>query len=110
MTTIKATCPLCGDVDLTPAEVQVTRAPAAGWATYAFGCPECGQRVSKPAGEDVVGLLATAGVPVRVLDIPEEALEPHDGPPLTYDDLIDFVLMLGVSDTLVTVLMAESRG
>ena len=32
MTTIKATCPMCGDVDLTPAQVRLTVAQAAGWA------------------------------------------------------------------------------
>jgi hypothetical protein len=109
MTTIKATCPFCGDVDLTPGDLVVTRAPAAGWATYSFGCPDCGQHVRKPAPDDVVDLLAGAGVAVRKLDIPDEALEPHDGEPIGADDLIEFVLSLGVSDRLVGVLLQESR-
>ena len=41
MTTIKATCPMCGDVDLTPAQVRLTVAQAAGWATYTFTCGTC---------------------------------------------------------------------
>lgn len=108
MTTIKATCPVCGDVDLTPAEVTVTRAPEAGWSTYTFGCPACGLTVRKPADDDVVTLLASAGVAVRRVEVPAEALESHDGPPIGYDDLIDFVLMLGATDTLIGVLTAES--
>jgi hypothetical protein len=33
-------------------------------------------------------------VPVERIEIPAEALEPHDGPPLTEDDLIDLMLTL----------------
>lgn len=108
MTTIKATCPVCGDVDLTPADVEVTRAPEAGWSTYSFGCPDCGMTVRKAADDDVVTLLTSAGVPVRRIAVPAEALEPHDGPPIGYDDLIDFVLLLGITDTLVGILTAEA--
>ncbi|TAK69668.1 MAG: hypothetical protein EPO13_07350 [Actinomycetota bacterium] len=107
MTTIKATCPTCGDVDLTADDLQVTNAPAAGWATYAFGCPECQDRVTKPADAEVVRLLRGAGVTIVTITVPAEALESHHGAPIGYDDLLDFTLWLGASDTLVDVLLAE---
>ncbi len=99
MTTIKATCPVCGDVDLAPSDVRLTVAgsgssdPAApGWATYTFRCSGCSDEVAKNADHEVVALLSSAGV--RVDHVPAEALEVHVGPALTYDDLLDFAMQL----------------
>lgn len=110
MTTIKATCPSCGDVDLVPGDVVVTKAPKAGWAVYEFRCPLCEDGVRKPADEEVVGLLAGVGVRVDRIDVPAEALELHDGGRISHDDVLDFVLRLGIEDDLVGVLMAECGG
>ncbi len=109
MTTIKATCPSCGDVDLKPRDITVVVAPAAGWATYQFNCPSCEEPITKPADEEVVTLLRGAGVRVEKLHIPAEALELHFGPPLVQDDLIDFGLRLSGTDRLVEVLAQETR-
>ena len=75
MTTIKATCPVCGDVDLTPSDVRLTVAESAGWATYTFRCSECHDNVEKPADEEVVALLSSTGVAID--RVPAEALEGH---------------------------------
>lgn len=109
MTTIKATCPTCGDVDLKPRDITVVVAPAAGWANYQFHCPGCEESITKIADEEVVTLLRGAGVRVEKLHIPAEALELHFGPPIADDDLIDFGLRLGGSDRLVEVLAQETR-
>jgi len=42
----------------------------------------------------------SGGVRAVVWEVPGEALEVHDGPALTYDDLLDFALHLGVTDLL----------
>ena len=57
MTTIKATCPVCGDVDLTPIDVRLTVAESAGWATYTFRCTECHDQARDSLAErdDVAG-------------------------------------------------------
>lgn len=110
MTTIKATCPTCGDVDLKPRDIHVVVAPAAGWATYAFTCPTCEDQITKSADDEVVTLLRGAGVTVERVHIPAEALELHYGPPIGPDDLIDFGLMLRDSDALVEVLSGETAG
>jgi hypothetical protein len=94
MTTIKATCPICGDVDLTPRDVTLTVTEPTGSAQYSFTCPTCTDAVRKPADEDVVALLASAGVRITRTYVPAEALETHEGRPLTYDDLLDFALWL----------------
>lgn len=109
MTTIKATCPTCGDVDLKPRDISVLVAPAAGWATYQFLCPSCSDEITKTADEEVVSLLRGAGVRVEKLKIPAEALELHFGAPIGKDDLIDFGLKLSESDNLVEVLAQETR-
>lgn len=96
MTTIKATCPVCGDVDLTPNDVRLTVAESAGWATYTFECSECHDSIEKPADEEVVALLSSAGVAID--RVPAEALEGHAGPAFTYDDVLDFALWLEKND------------
>ena len=51
MATIKATCPMCGDVDLTPRQVRVRVVEAIedgeSRRTYAFACPACAVEVEK---------------------------------------------------------------
>jgi hypothetical protein len=105
MTTIKATCPMCGDVDLTPADVTVTVASELGWSTYSFTCGQCTDEVCKSADEETVRLLTGAGVRVHRLAIPIEYLESRvlsrTNPPLTEDDLLDFGLWLSRSTDVV---------
>ncbi|MDP9101643.1 MAG: hypothetical protein M3N21_05800 [Actinomycetota bacterium] len=100
MTTIKASCPTCGEVELTTADVSLMVCSHAPLSYYAFTCPTCEGHVRKPADEHVVSLLVSGGVPAQVWDLPGEALETKDGPLLTYDDLLDFALQLGSSDLL----------
>ena len=100
MTTIKASCPSCGEVELTAADVRLMVCSHAPLSYYAFTCPGCADQVRKPADEHVVSLLLSGGVAAEVWDLPGEVLEAKDGPRLTYDDLLDFALQLGSSDFL----------
>ena len=109
MTTIKATCPVCGDVDLTSDEVTVVLAEELGWATYGFICPTCLDNVEKPADKATVDLLKSAGVRVDRMHVPAEALEFHYGPAITYDDLLDAVLMLETTSDIVGALQSGHR-
>jgi hypothetical protein len=105
VTTIKATCPTCGDVDLSPSDVTVTVARELGWSTYTFRCVQCSDAVCKPADDEVVQLLTGAGVRVERMDIPTEYLEAQvlsrTSPPLTGDDLLDFHLWIDRVDDIV---------
>jgi hypothetical protein len=107
MTSIKATCPRCGDVDLVPADVRVTVARELGWSTYTFTCAGCSDSIRKAADDDVVALLTGAGVRVERLAIPLEYLESRvierTCTPLTRDDLLDFALWLQSVDDIVMV-------
>jgi hypothetical protein len=105
MTTIRATCPTCGEVGLTAQDIDL-RVDAAGLDSYyAFDCPACSECVRKPADERVVALLLSGGVEQR--RIPAPAPAPRFGwPALSYDDLLDFHTLLA-SDDLVAERMAS---
>ena len=94
MTTIKASCPSCGDVELTPPQVRLVVCSVKAWSYYAFTCGTCLEEIRKPAGRDVVALLVSGGVIAEPWSVPAEALEAHDGPALGYDDVLDFALWL----------------
>lgn len=109
MTTIRATCPTCGEVELTPDDIQLrvcTHAPA---SYYQFNCPLCHIEVQKPADDRVVQLLISGGVAASVWELPEEFTEDRGGPPLTMDDLLDFHLLLDREDWFDSLLKVHSR-
>lgn len=108
MTTIRASCPTCGEVDLTPDDIHLTvirttRAEVGPDSHYTFTCPECAESVAKPATERIARLLTGGGVETEIVDCshpaaarrrPSHPESPPNGPPLTADDLIDFHLLL----------------
>jgi hypothetical protein len=103
MTTIRTTCPRCGEVDMGPESIllQVVRGGREG--TYRFECPTCMEPVEKRADRKIVALLVSAGVDVagrgaRTTELfdddqsevedPRGPLPP--GPAFSIDDVIDF--------------------
>src|SRR3954470_6343883 len=94
MTIIKATCPVCGDVQLSRDQVRLVLHPVRDRSFYSFMCTSCDDEVRKPAGPEVVRLLRMGGVLPENADFPAEAAEEHHGPALTRDDLLDFVQWL----------------
>jgi hypothetical protein len=104
MTTIKASCPMCGDVELKPAQLRLVVCSRPDWSYYAFACPSCRDEVRKPADEEIVSLLISGGVAPERWHVPAEALEEKGGAPITYDDVLDFVLNLHYLDDAVTAL------
>jgi len=101
MTTIKASCPICGDVELTPAEMRLVVCSEEEWSYYAFTCTSCNDEVRKPADEEIISLLISGGVNADMWHIPAEALEIHVGPRITHDDVLDFALWLDSREMLV---------
>jgi hypothetical protein len=94
MTTIKASCPACGEVDLTAEDILLRIGAIAVTNTYGFSCPGCKDFVEKPADDRIVRLLLSGGVMPLLVHVPAEALEPRTGPPLTHDDLLEFHQLL----------------
>ena len=102
MTTIKASCPDCGEVELTAADVTLMVCNHAPLSYYTFDCTRCLVAVRKPADDHVVSLLLSGGVQAVVWELPAEALEVHDGPVISYDDVLDFALQLTRSDLVAS--------
>ena len=97
MTSIKATCPRCGEVDLTPDDIVLSVSTTGDGSTYSFDCHGCNNRISKPADSRIVQLLISGGVKANM--VKHERHAPAD-PPFTYDDLLDFHMMLEDDDAV----------
>lgn len=91
---------MCGEVELTSRDISLMVCNHAALSYYRFDCPTCRDEVQKPADDHIISLLMSGGVRAHVWEIPAEALETHSGLPLSYDDLLDFVLQLSARDTL----------
>jgi hypothetical protein len=81
-----------GDDDATP-------------SSYRFQCPLCKEIVSREATTRIVDLLVGAGAPSVTWRWPAELAEPHVGPALTPDDLLDLHVLL-TTDTWFDQLVA----
>lgn len=94
--TIKAACPICGDVELGPAEVRLYVFPRdLARNYYAFACPSCGDYVQKPAPSAIVEALARVGVkcvrpPTEIGDVKRSGTAPA----VDEDELLAFGLAL----------------
>lgn len=117
MTTIRTTCPRCGEVDMGPESISLEVASGGREGTYRFTCPTCRDDVEKRADRKIVALLVSAGVDVAsrgVLtdqlfelgsDAPPRGPMP-DAPSFTVDDLIDFHYRLE-DDTYIREFLAK---
>jgi hypothetical protein len=110
MTTIKASCPSCGDVELTSAQVRLVVCSVQDWSFYAFTCHTCHDEIRKPAASDVITLLQSGGVLAEVWSVPAEAMETHAGDAICYDDVLDFALRLQAIDDLAAALAPVRPG
>jgi predicted RNA-binding Zn-ribbon protein involved in translation (DUF1610 family) len=109
-TIVKTTCGHCGDVELSPAQLELRICTLPERSVYAFTCPTCETEIVKPAADTrVVRLLTSVGVPTVGWGIPKEALERPDGPPLTNDDLLDLHLLLDRNDWFDQLLRAPAH-
>jgi hypothetical protein len=111
MTTIRTTCPRCGEVDMGPEAILLSVRENGREGSYRFRCPSCADRVEKRADRKIVALLVSAGVDIERNDggtlQAEAGLFDHeeiegpanpelapDGPSLSVDDLIEFHYLL----------------
>jgi predicted RNA-binding Zn-ribbon protein involved in translation (DUF1610 family) len=90
MATIRASCPDCGDVELTTDEMTVRVCLDDQRGAYAFRCPTCTMTVHKDAEPRIVDLLVSSGVRRVTWRLPLEMSERPSGQPLTHDDLLEF--------------------
>jgi len=110
--TIKASCPACGDVELTTRQVQVLVCSTNNQGSYAFRCPACQLAVAKPAEPRIVDVLVSSGVRLSVWHLPAELTEERSGPAINYDDLLAFHFELqqdGWFDRVLDMVSREDR-
>lgn len=109
MATIRASCPECGDVELTTKDMKVRVCAADNSGAYVFRCPMCQLAVTKAAEQRIVDLLVSSGVVLEIWRLPAELAENHSGDALTHDDLLEFHELLQGDSwfTKLTALTAE---
>ncbi len=94
MTTIRANCPHCGDVQLRTHDLTVRVTADQEHGSYTFSCPQCERAVAKDASKRIIDLLISTGVAVQEIKPPAELNELHVGPVINADDILDFHIML----------------
>ncbi len=108
MATIRASCPDCGDVEFTTADVEVRISAPDGSGTYSFRCPGCVVTVVKSAEPRTIDLLLASGVEQATAALPAELEEHGGGDPITHDDLLDFHHLLHRDDVWFETLASDS--
>lgn len=107
MTTIRTTCPRCGEVDMGPESILLSVRSNGREGSYRFNCPECEDAVEKRADRKIVALLVSAGVDIdrddEIAPMHPELFDADDdgdtdpqpsGPSFTPDDVIEFHYLL----------------
>ena len=79
---VRTLCPVCGDVELSGANVTILVDPVASRNKYAFECPICLAPIMRDASGNTVTVLLRAGAHVTRW--------PPDSGPITADELADF--------------------
>jgi len=120
MTTIRTTCPRCGEVDMGPEAIYLSVRSNGREGSYRFTCPNCADDVEKRADRKIVALLVSAGVDLEPDGMgaeghPELFENPFNedrratGPPFTADDVIEFHYLLE-DDASIREFLASSGG
>lgn len=122
MTTIRTTCPRCGEVDMGPEAILLSVRQNGREGSYRFTCPSCSDDVEKRADRKIVALLVSAGVDIdqgegSAMGHPELFDEDEDdprgslppGPAFSIDDVIEFHYLLE-DDRYIQEFLASSGG
>lgn len=89
MTTIRTTCEICGDVELTTADIALELIGSGDEGTYRYTCPSCETIQRRPASARVVSILLATGVSYEISVTTA---------PITEADIEEFVSMLDSDD------------
>lgn len=100
MARIRASCPECGDVELSIDQVRVVVCSTTNDGSYTFRCPSCQVAVTKSAPTRVIDVLVASGVSLAFWSMPAELEESHSGPAICHDDLLAFHFDLERADCM----------
>ena len=91
---VRAVCPGCGPMIVAAGELRCEVEVAGRDGICELKCPVCSTTILVPAVAPAVETLWSAGAGHMDGTVPFELLEPHTGPPLSWDDVLDFKLAL----------------
>jgi predicted RNA-binding Zn-ribbon protein involved in translation (DUF1610 family) len=118
MTTIRTTCPRCGEVDMGPEAIMLSVRQSGREGSYRFTCPNCADDVEKRADRKIVALLVSAGVDIEQSESDQLLFDDEDaeargvipqGPVFSIDDVIEFHYLLE-DDRYIEEFLASSGG
>ncbi len=120
MTTIRTTCPRCGEVDMGPEAILLSVRDDGREGSYRFTCPSCADDVEKRADRKIVALLVSAGVDIAhgehdplqaamLFDDEDGGRALPSGPAFSIDDVIEFHFLLQ-DDRYIEDFFANSDG
>lgn len=91
---VRVVCPGCGPLVVPAGEFRCELEATGTKGLCELRCPVCSAIVLVPAAASAVETLRQAGAGPMSGSIPFELLESHAGPPLSWDDVLDFKLAL----------------
>jgi len=109
MATIRASCPDCGDVELTTADVRVRVCLDDDRGEYRFTCPICSMVIVKPAEHRTIDLLVASGVEMDTWTLPAELFETRTGRRINHDDILDFHRLLHDDDAMAAAMSSMNE-
>jgi hypothetical protein len=92
---IRVRCPSCADVRIDATRLTIRVCTDTKQWSYCFLCPVCGHAVAHESDNGMLAEISGMGVKTVVWHLPGELSEPKPGGrPFTWDDLLDFHLLL----------------
>jgi hypothetical protein len=100
--TVRVVCPGCGPQVVPAAELRCEVEGDGDKGLCELCCPVCSATLVVRAQAAAVEMMRDGGAGHMTGSVPFELLEPHTGPPLSWDDLLDFKLALDGNPSLVS--------
>jgi hypothetical protein len=105
----EARCSWCGRVEVGHESLHVFLSRR-GAALFEFSCPECERVNYRPLSIADLEALSMAGILPKEGRAPFELLEDRSGPPIGWDDLIDFHQALARAEADLEIVRIDQRG
>ena len=94
MVRVKSRCWRCGEVALSLPDILLVEHGDGEGTFYSFICSTCGGGQAYPADNRFIDFMRMNGLEPVLLKPPIEYKQAGDGPPLSWDDLLDLHLQL----------------
>lgn len=91
---MRARCSWCGEVRITVDGLRCGILPDRSAALCEFSCPSCGRLAFQRTSAERAAMFILSGARRATTRIPLELLEDHDGPAISWDDVLDLRLAL----------------